>query len=247
MPLSVVRVALALVGLGALIVSVEAAHARSSGSARSSHAPSQTALTRLANYDHYIEYFTAQRYGEHGNQISPAYIRALILTESAANRYAISPKGARGLTQIMPQTGRMAAAEILASGIDYEYVDEAKLVRLSADALHDPAINLLIACYLSSTYGKRYGGRTDLIAAAWNAGPEAVARYGNRPPPYAETRGLLVRLHDYLTYFQNGLQPTWSYSRWETYGFDAPGWELDYDAPGWDLDWKPPKHPQRKF
>jgi soluble lytic murein transglycosylase-like protein len=253
---SLARIALAAAGAATLCCGVDTAHSNPHAFAREGSSPSQTALARLANYDHYIDYFASQRYGEKGNQISPAYIRALIVAESAANHYAISPKGARGLTQIMPQTGRMAAVDLLQSGVDYEYIDERKLVKLSAEALHDPAINLLIACYLSSTYGEWYGGRTDLIASAWNAGPEAVARYGNRPPPYAETRGLLIRIHDYLTYFQegrqpawklDGSQPAWSFSRWDTTGFNTPGWDLDYDAPGWDIGWKPPKQRPPKF
>jgi len=208
--------------------------------------PAQSALGRLARYDRYIDYFSSLRYGPTSASTSGAYIRALVMTESAANARALSHKGARGLTQIMPETGRRMAAEIASSGVDYDFVDESKLAAFRPEYLYEPAINILIACHLSAKYDQRYGGRTDLVASAWNAGPHAVKRYGNRPPPYPETRGLLERLHGYMTFFQNGHAPSWSVQRWDTAGFDAPGWDLDYGAAGWDIGWDRPKKPTRK-
>jgi soluble lytic murein transglycosylase-like protein len=41
-----------------------------------------------------------------------------------------------------------------------------------------------------------YDGRTDLVVSAWNAGPGAVAKYGNSPPPFRETRLLIKRVED---------------------------------------------------
>jgi soluble lytic murein transglycosylase-like protein len=177
------------------------------------------------------------------NAVSSDYIRALILTESAAQKYAVSNKGARGLTQIMPETGRLAISDILAEGFDYEYVDEEKLASYNADHLYDPCVNILIACYLGARYHADYSGRSDLSAAAWNAGPEAVAKYGNRIPAYRETRGMVARLVGYLNYLsaypvsstQPGQVPTvasagvnWSdlsHSRWDTKGWTDPGWD----------------------
>ena len=209
-------------------------------SARQVRKPTEIHLARLRQYEHYIEYFAGQGYGPSQSRVSPEYIRALILTESAGQKFAVSHKGARGLTQIMPQTGRMAAAEILASGVDYDFVDEQKLVRYNADLLYDPAVNILIACYLSSLYHTDYRGSHELVAAAWNAGPGAVARYGNVTPPYQETRGMVARLVSYLNYFsvENGFAgrgPRWvdlSHPRWNTAGFNAPGW--DTKASDWD-------------
>jgi len=207
--------------------------------------PSAAALQRLEAVETYIDYFTSLSYGPAGSRIPAAYIRALIVAESGANRWARSHKGARGLAQIMPHTGRKAAAAIVASGVDYEYVDEAKLASFHTEYLHDVAINVLIACYLSALYHDQYGGRTDLVAAAWNAGTGAVERYGNRPPPYGETRGLLQRVHDYMTFFQDGRVPSWSVERWDTYGFDAPGWDLDWEDVDWSGDWQFPDTARR--
>src|SRR5262249_12849701 len=83
--------------------------------------PSDSALSRLQQYEPYIAYFTSLRYGPMQSPVSPDYIRALILTESAGEKYAVSNKGARGLTQIMPDTGRLAAQDIIADGMDYQY------------------------------------------------------------------------------------------------------------------------------
>jgi len=213
--------------------------------------PSDTALSRLEQYEQYIAYFSSLRYGPMQSPVSPDYIRALILTESAAQKYAVSNKGARGLTQIMPETGRLAMQDILTAGFDYEYVDEEKLARYNADMLYYPCVNILIACYLGALYHADYAGRTDLVAAAWNAGPDAVAKYGNRIPAYRETRGMVTRLVGYLDYLseypisstQPGQAPTtasagvnWSdlsHSRWDTKGWTDPGW--DEKKVNWEL------------
>jgi soluble lytic murein transglycosylase-like protein len=211
--------------------------------------PSGSALSRLEQYEPYITYFTSLRYGELQHSISSDYIRALILTESAAQKFAVSNKGARGLTQIMPETGRLAVRNILAEGVDYRYVEEEKLVRYNADMLYDPSVNILIACYLGARYHADYSGRSDLSAAAWNAGPEAVARYGNRIPNYRETRGMVARVVGYLNYFNaypmtgSASEPAqvgptasagpvgsagWSdsnHDRWDTNGWNDPGWD----------------------
>lgn len=203
--------------------------------------PTRLETERLKAIEPYVEYFSSVGYGPKATTVDPDYIKALILAESAVRPLARSPKGARGLTQILPLVGRKLAMGIAASGIDYEYIDEAKLRVFRSEYLYDPAINILLACDLTARYKARYGDRSDLVAAAWNAGPEAVDRYGKRPPPYAETHGLLLRLHGYMTFLRGGDAPMWSVHRWDTYGATTAGWELDYDAPGWDIGWSRPK------
>jgi soluble lytic murein transglycosylase-like protein len=202
--------------------------------------PTDTSLARLEQYEPYIAYFTSLSYGPLNSTVTPNYVRALILTESAAQKFAVSNKGARGLTQIMPETGRLAARDIVESGFDFRYIEESRLVRYNPDMLYDPAINILIACYLGAQYHADYSGRTDLVAAAWNAGPYAVARYGMRTPPYQETRGMVHRLVGYLNYFQTASPDTrpatfipaiasrytdLSHQRWDTDGWNHPGWD----------------------
>jgi len=86
----------------------------------------------------------------------------LVHQESRWNAGAISPKGARGLAQLMPDTAR--------------------LLRVDPD---DPRQNLEGgARYLRMMYDRF--GNWHLALAAYNAGPEAVQRHGG-VPPYAET------------------------------------------------------------
>lgn len=197
--------------LAASILAASAPQALASGVSKHIRRPTDTSLARLEQYEPYIAYFTSLTYGPTNSTVSPNYIRALILTESAAQKQAVSNKGARGLTQIMPETGRLAINDLRETGIDFRYVDETRLRRYSSELLFDPAINILIACYLGALYHADYSGRSDLSAAAWNAGPHAVLRYGNRTPPYQETRGMVHRLVGYLNYF-TAENPSASYS-----------------------------------
>lgn len=91
------------------------------------------------------------------------YLR-LVQQESGWNPRALSRKGAIGLAQLMPGTAR------------YLKVDP-----------HDPSQNLEGgARYLAEQY--RQFGDWRLALAAYNAGPEAVQKYGGIPP-YRETQG----------------------------------------------------------
>lgn len=120
---------------------------------------------------------TTARYADHDAlelvDLSPqdwAYLfQALVRVESSFNPNAVSPAGARGLAQLMPDTARELGVVI-----------------------DDPHDNL--------DGGARYllaqletFGSLDLALAAYNAGPEAVRKYGGIPP-FAETRAYVVRV-----------------------------------------------------
>lgn len=186
--------------------------------------PSRAQLTRLAHFEKYIEYFTSIGYGAGKSKVSSTYIRSLICAESSANPQARSHKGARGLSQIMPETGRLAARALYESGIDFEFVDERRLKHLRAEDLYDPAINILIACYLSATYLDQFLGRHDLVVSAWNAGPGAVTAHGNQPPPYRETHQLMARVRGYMAYFNEGRDPGWRSATWTRPRDIETGW-----------------------
>ena len=162
--------------------------------------PNPQQLKRLQDLEPYISYFTSLTYGGEKANISRAYIRALILIESGGDTTARSPFGARGVTQILPATARSVLSQLAGLRRDFRFIDEKVFTRFQAEDLHDPALNILIACYLNATYHAMYDGRTDLVIAAWNAGPGAVARYHNRPPPFAETRDLIARLEHMIEY-----------------------------------------------
>ena len=101
---------------------------------------------------------SATRYG-----VPTELFLKLVQQESGWNANAKSHKGALGLAQLMPDTAR----------------------KLGVDA-HDPKQNLDGgARYLSQQY-KRFGSWR-LALAAYNAGPEAVKKYGG-VPPYEETK-----------------------------------------------------------
>lgn len=106
----------------------------------------------------------AQRHG-----IPEDLFLRLVHQESRFNKDAKSHKGALGLAQLMPETAR----------------------RLGVDPL-DPAQNLDGgARYLAQQY--RDFGSWRLALAAYNAGPEAVRKYGD-VPPYNETRNYVLTI-----------------------------------------------------
>ncbi|MBL4582941.1 MAG: lytic transglycosylase domain-containing protein [Gammaproteobacteria bacterium] len=93
---------------------------------------------------------------------------ALIQRESAFNPRAISPKGAKGLGQLMPGT----AAD------------------MGVSDLFDARLNLIgSAKYLTSLLAEF--GSLELALAAYNAGPERVRQYGG-VPPFAETQAYIA-------------------------------------------------------
>ena len=95
--------------------------------------------------------------------IDPNLLRAVAWTESRGNNNVVSPKGARGIMQLMPAT----AAQL---GVDPS----------------DPIANIDGgAAYLAQQIATFHN--IPLALAAYNAGPAAVIRYGGIPP-FAETR-----------------------------------------------------------
>ncbi|MDO5653723.1 MAG: lytic transglycosylase domain-containing protein [Brachymonas sp.] len=102
-------------------------------------------------------------------------VKAVAAAESGFNPYAVSPVGAVGLMQIMPDTARMLGLR----------ADKDRSVE---DKLTDTATNARLGTRYLSQLLHQFGGRTDLAVAAYNAGPGAV-RKNMRVPPYTETQG----------------------------------------------------------
>jgi soluble lytic murein transglycosylase-like protein len=112
-------------------------------------------------------------------QLDPALLHAVVTVESAYNPRAKSPKGATGLMQLMPDTAK----------------------RYGTTDLTNPLENLRAgAKYLRALLGM-FDNNLRLVLAAYNAGEGAVARAGNRIPPYPETRAYVPRvLQHYESY-----------------------------------------------
>ena len=106
---------------------------------------------------------------DHG--LDPRLVAAVVQVESAFDHFAVSPKGAIGLMQLMPAT---------AAG-------------LAVDDPYDADQNLRGGTVYLRRLLDRYGGDLERALAAYNAGPDAVDRYGGIPP-YRETRDYVQRV-----------------------------------------------------
>lgn len=162
--------------------------------------PPRTTQSRLIDFEEYVKYFTSLSFSRAGYKVNGNFLRALISAESAANPNAVSNKNAIGLTQITLETGRTAARELYKMRFNFKYIDEERLKDLQESDLYDPAINILICCYLVDKYNANYNGNLALIISAWNAGPGSITQYKGYPP-YAETLTLIARVNSYLKYY----------------------------------------------
>lgn len=158
---------------------------------------SKTQLLKLRKYDHLIRYFSGFSFFRPRYKVSPDFIRALILAESDCNTFAVSQKDALGLGQIIHSTGREAARDIYNIRMEFRYINENKLRNLQKEDLFDPAINILLTCYLISKYNYRFNGRLDLVVSAWNAGENVDSLKIGLPAPYSETHNLIGKVNAY--------------------------------------------------
>jgi soluble lytic murein transglycosylase-like protein len=118
---------------------------------------------------------------KHG--LESALVHAVISVESHYNPKALSRKGAMGLMQLMPQTAKR-----------YGVVDA-----------FDPRQNLNGGARYLKDLLHRFDNDVSLALAAYNAGEHAVAKYGNRIPPYRETMRYVPRVLDFYRRYQAGL------------------------------------------
>jgi soluble lytic murein transglycosylase-like protein len=98
-------------------------------------------------------------------QVDPSLVKAVIVNESGFDANATSRTGAQGLMQLMPTTAA-------AVGVRNAY---------------DPVQNVAGGTRYLKSLLDRFGGDVRRAVAAYNAGPEAVEKYGD-VPPYAETQ-----------------------------------------------------------
>lgn len=115
------------------------------------------------------------------NNLSPALIRAIIRAESNGQRYAVSPKGAQGMMQLMPFTAK----------------------RMNVSDPFDPIENIEGGVKYLKELIETFGGDLVHAVAAYNAGPAAVKKYGGIPP-YDETRTYVKRVMNYYRQYLSG-------------------------------------------
>jgi soluble lytic murein transglycosylase-like protein len=104
------------------------------------------------------------------HNVDAALVRAVIHAESAFNPFAVSPKGAQGLMQLMPATARM----------------------LGVSNSFSPESNIHGGTKYLAQLLKRFRNEA-LAVAAYNAGEVPVTKY-NGIPPYSETRAYVRRV-----------------------------------------------------
>ena len=97
--------------------------------------------------------------------IEPLLLYSVMCQESAFNGGAVSPKGARGLMQLMPATA----------------------ARFGVTNIHDPQQNIFAGARYLSLLLDMFDGDVSLALAGYNAGEGAVKRHGYNVPPYPET------------------------------------------------------------
>jgi soluble lytic murein transglycosylase-like protein len=106
------------------------------------------------------------------NGLDPLLVYSVMHQESSFKSRAISPKGARGLMQLMPGTA----------------------ARFGVTNIFDPQQNIEGGSRYMKFLLDRFDGDLSLALAGYNAGEGAVEKYGWRIPPYAETQEYVRRI-----------------------------------------------------
>ncbi len=113
--------------------------------------------------------------------VDAALIHAVISAESGYNPSALSKAGAMGLMQLMPQTAK----------------------RYGVTNIMDPVQNITGGVRYLRDLLSMFNGNLELAIAAYNAGENAVIRYGNKIPPYAETVQYVPKVLGFYRKFQS--------------------------------------------
>lgn len=111
------------------------------------------------------------------HKVNPRLVAAVIGAESAGNPHAVSHKGARGLMQVMPATAERFGVE--------------------KRGLLEPKNNVEAGVKYLAWLIEQFPGDLTRVVAAYNAGEQAVWRYGGIPP-YRETQGYVRRIYSIL-------------------------------------------------
>ena len=128
------------------------------------------------------------RYASHiqaaaeATNVDAALIRAVISVESGFNPSAVSKAGAVGLMQLMPDTAKR-----------YDVTDS-----------QDPEQNIHGGAQYLHDLLRMFNYDLHLAIAAYNAGEQAVMKFGNRIPPYRETMAYVPKVMKFYKLYRTG-------------------------------------------
>jgi len=115
------------------------------------------------------------------NSVDPLLLYSIMHQESTFKARAISPKGARGLMQLMPPTAS----------------------RFGVTNIWDPKQNIEGGARYMRFLLDLFSGDVRLALAGYNAGEGAVLKYGYQVPPYSETREYVRRIAQRYSLLRN--------------------------------------------
>jgi soluble lytic murein transglycosylase len=118
-------------------------------------------VQRMLNPIHFADLTTVY---SRRHDLDPFLVAAIMRVESRYQPDAVSSKGARGLMQLMPDTGRWAAGRLGIEGY-------------SDDLLFDPEINIRIGAWYLRQLLNQFEGNLAVALAAYNGGPSNVERW----------------------------------------------------------------------
>jgi soluble lytic murein transglycosylase len=128
--------------------------------------------------------------------VDPLLVAALIRQESTWDPSATSSAGARGLMQVMPQSGAALARQL-------------RLPAWHADSLYSPGINLQLGTTYLADALARHQGELAFVLAAYNAGPSRVtqwsARFGTSDKEFWIERVPFTETRDYIRIIRRNL------------------------------------------
>lgn len=128
-------------------------------------------------------------------------VMAIIKTESGFKSNAVSPVGAIGLMQIMPETGK-------------EIADKLKIDNYNDNMLKDPATNIEFGCWYINWLNKEMNSNEKNVIACYNGGIGKVKQWLNNSSyssdgvniteiPYKETKIYVEKVQLFKKHFQH--------------------------------------------
>ncbi|MBI3607101.1 MAG: transglycosylase SLT domain-containing protein [Nitrospirae bacterium] len=133
------------------------------------------------------------------DRVDPFLVTGLIREESVYDSNAVSPVGAIGLMQLMPETARRVARAV-------------GLTSFAVDQLFTPEVNITLGVRYLADLLDRFAGNEAYAVAAYNAGPEAVVKWIESSSPRALDEFVEeIPFPETRWYVKRVLRSTWEY------------------------------------